>query len=1010
MAHRVTAPAMQRARRLLDQRVQPCVTHSSLSFEVFASEELFETVSYEKAIALSLSPFAIGTRWGKAWHTVWFKLVATVPANLAGQPLVAAIDLGFNGRGDGFQVEGLAYRHGKIVQAVQPDRRLVHLGSSAVGEVIELWVEAAATPIIAGHAFGYGPTPLGDPATSGNAPLYQLRRAELAVFDQNVHELAVALHTAIDLTIDLEESSSQRARMFAALERAGNALNVNAVSETASLALAELKAVLISESRGTSHHIVAAGHAHLDTAWLWPIRETRRKAVRTFANAVDLLKKNPDAIFSHSQAQHYAWVREEAPEIFAEVVELVKAGQWEPVGGMWVETDLNLPVGESLLRQMVHGQRAFDSWFGTRCDGAFLPDDFGYPGTLPQIVQHGGGRWFFTQKLSWNETNKFPHHTFWWEGIDGTRVFTHFSPVDTYNALLTPSQLRFAEKNFADHVGATRSLVLYGHGDGGGGPTQTMIDRGRWANNLEGVPQVSFGTIRKFFADAENEYGDQAQTWVGEMYFEKHRGTYSSQLGTKQGNRNSERLLHELEIWSAAVGQHVDEIDGLWKRVLTQQFHDIIPGSSIAWVHDDAEAEHAAVASEIVQHLDAVLSPRTDGSTWLLNPAPVAISGVVDIDGQSQWVEVPATSGTQNFSSDLPVQVSSVVCNQTNDQLAVTNGRIRVCWNQLGEMVQLLDCQTGRSLMGDNRVSSFVLRQDTPAEYDAWDIDLADANSPAIPVKNVGAPRIESQSDLRVVVVADFATTDSKFRVRWSLAAGASRLDIALDADWNESEYRLQMNLPTNVLAREATCGTQFGHVRRPRHHNTSWDVAKFEVCAHRYVHVGEPGSGIAILADGPRGYDIRGNALALTLLRSPKFPDPQADMGRQRVEWSLYVDQCPGDVEGIEIESALIAHPYRLIAGTPVAISTGIRLDARGALISVIKPADDGSGDLVVRLWETRGASTSGTLSISRPAATAVLCNALEEPLSPEIISVKDGIVDVELAPFQIQTLRISA
>lgn len=1010
MAHRVTAPAMQRARRLLDQRVQPLVTHSSLAFEVFASEELFETVSYEQATGLSLSPFAIGTRWGKAWHTVWFKLSAILPAHLAGQPLVAAIDLGFNGRGDGFQVEGLAYRDGKIVQAVQPDRRLVHLGLGVAGEVIELWVEAAATPIIAGHAFGYGPTPLGDPVTTGNAPLYQLRRAELAIFDQGVYDLAVALHTAIDLTIDLEDGSSQRVRIFAALERAGNALNVNAVSETASLTLAELKAILDGGSRGATHKIVAAGHAHLDTAWLWPIRETRRKAVRTFANAVDLLKKNPDAVFSHSQAQHYAWVREDAPDIFAEVVELVKAGQWEPIGGMWVETDLNLPVGESLLRQMVHGQRAFESWFGARCDGAFLPDDFGYPGTLPQIIQHGGGRWFFTQKLSWNETNKFPHHTFWWEGVDGSRVFTHFSPVDTYNALLTPSQLRFAEKNFADHVGATRSLVLFGHGDGGGGPTQTMIDRGRLANNLEGVPQVSFGTIRKFFADAENEYGDQAQTWVGEMYFEKHRGTYSSQLGTKQGNRNSERLLHELEIWSAAVGVSVAEIDGLWKRVLTQQFHDIIPGSSIAWVHDDAEAEHTAVASEIVYLLDSVLSPRTDGLTWLLNPAPVAISGVVDINGQPRWVEVPATSGTQNFSSDLPVQVSSVLCAQTNGQIAATNGVIRVAWNEFGEMVELVDCRSGRLMMGETHTSSFILRQDTPAEYDAWDIDLADANSPVIPLKNVGAPRIESQSDLRVVVVADFATAHSKFCVRWSLTAGSSRMDIALDADWNESEYRLQMNMPTGVLAREATCGAQFGHVRRPRHHNTSWDVAKFEVCAHRYVHVGEPGCGVAILADGPRGYDIRGNALALTLLRSPKFPDPQADMGRQRVEWSLYVDQCPGDVGALEIESALIAHPYRLIAGTPVVLSAGIRLDARGALISVIKPADDGSGDLVVRIWETRGASTSGTLSISRPTATAVLCNALEEPLSSQIILVKDGIVDVELGPFQIQTMRISA
>lgn len=1012
MAHRVTAPAMQRARRLLDQRVQPFVTHSSISFEVFASAELFETVSLAKAAGLPLTPFVVGSRWGKAWHTVWFKMIATVPSSLEGQPLVASIDLGFNGRGDGFQVEGLAYRHGKIMHAVQPDRRLVDLGIGVAGEVIEIWIEAAATPIIAGHAFGYGPTSLGDPATSGDALLYQLRRADVSVYDAGVNQLAVALHAAIDLAIDLDDGSSQRARLFAALERAGNALDVNRVSATAAAALNEIKVVLGAEAIGTAHQIVAAGHAHLDTAWLWPIRETRRKAVRTFANAVDLLKKNPDVVFSHSQAQHYAWVREDAPEIFAEVVKLVAAGQWEPVGGMWVETDLNLPTGESLLRQMVYGQRAFQSWFGVRCDGAFLPDDFGYPGTLPQIVQHGGARWFFTQKLSWNETNKFPHHTFWWEGIDGTRVFTHFSPVDTYNALLTPSQLRFAEKNFADHVGANRSLVLYGHGDGGGGPTQTMIDRGRLANNLEGVPKVSFGKIRNFFADAEQEYGEQAQTWVGEMYFEKHRGTYSSQLGTKQGNRNSERLLHELEVWSAVSGQRVGEIDGLWQRVLTQQFHDIIPGSSIAWVHDDAEAEHAAVAEEVGQLLDSVLSPRTDGTTWLMNPAPVPLLGIVDVNGEACWIDVPALSGTQQFLTELPSQVASVSVSveQDENQLAISNGIIHVAWNELGDISELRDCRSGRSLLSDQRMSSFVLRQDTPAEYDAWDIDMADANSPEIPLRTVKGPRIESASDLRVVVVADFATELSKFQVRWSLDAGSFRLDVALDADWKEAELRLQMILPTGVMAREATCGTQFGHVRRPRHHNTSWDVAKFEVCAHRYVHVGEPGCGVAILADGPRGYDIRGNALALTLLRSPKFPDPQADIGRQRVEWSLYIDEGPGDVEAIEIESAKIAHPYRLLSGTPAAISSGIRLDVRGALISVLKMADDGSGDLVVRLWETRGARTSGTLSVLRLTGVVAQCNALEEPSGLSSVSINDGMINVQLEPFQIQTLRITS
>ena len=494
------------------------------------------------------------------------------------------------------------------------------------------------------------------------------------------------------------------------------------------------------------------------------------------------------------------------------------------------------------------------------------------------------------------------------------------------------------------------------------------------------------------------------------MYFEKHRGTYSSQLGTKQGNRNSERLLHELEVWSAVSGQRVEDIDGLWKRVLTQQFHDIIPGSSIAWVHDDAEAEHAAVADEVGQLLDSVLSPRTDGSTWLMNPAPVAISGVVDVNGVAQWVDVPAMSGTKMFSNEVPSTVTRVSCTESAGDVDLSNGIVEAKWNSKGELIELRHCESGRSLLGADQVSSFVLRQDTPAEYDAWDIDMADANSPEIAVEVVRGPRVESASELRVVIVADFATQVSKFQVRWSLAAGSSRLDVALDADWRESEQRLQMKLPTAVLSREATCGTQFGHVRRPRHHNTSWDVAKFEVCAHRYVHVGEPGCGVAILADGPRGYDVRGNALSLTLLRSPKFPDPQADIGRQRVEWSLYVDQSPGDVEAIEIESAKIAHPYRLIAGTPAAISSGIRLDVRGALISVIKPADDGSGDLVVRLWEIRGASTAGTMSISRPSGVVVQCNALEEPLDAPSLSINDGIIAVQLAPFQIQTLRISA
>jgi alpha-mannosidase len=406
---------MQRARRLLDQRITPFVTTGAINFAVTSTEEWFESPGYEAAVASPVTPFAIGSKWGQAWHTRWFHLTAVVPQHLASIDIAAYVDIGFNGRGDGFQTEALAYMNGQIVHAIQPDRRLLHLGAHDVGTEIDIWVEAAATPIIAGHEYGYGPTSFGNPATAPTHAVYTFRAAQLVAFNAAINDLAIALHAVIDLTIDLPDNSPQRARSFAALEQCDLALDVNDVNGTAEGALRTLDAVLGVGNGPSAHMITATGHAHLDTAWLWPIRETRRKAVRTFANAVDLLTKNPDAVYCHSQAQHYAWVAEDAPDIFARVTELVREGRWEVIGGMWVETDLNLPSGESLLRQLAQGQRSFREWFGITCSGAFLPDDFGYPGSLPQIVSHGECNWFFTQKLSWNETNKFPHNTFWWE-------------------------------------------------------------------------------------------------------------------------------------------------------------------------------------------------------------------------------------------------------------------------------------------------------------------------------------------------------------------------------------------------------------------------------------------------------------------------------------------------------------------------------------------------------------------------------------------------------------------
>jgi len=1003
MAHRVTAPALKRAQRLLDQRVRSSVYLNSIDFKIEATEETFEPVSYPAAVTAPRSPFVIGTKWGRPWHSRWFRLTATVPPNLAKKVLHAVIDLGFLGHGDGFQVEGLAWRDGRVVHAVQPDRRTVNLGTVAEGEKVELWVEAAATPVIAGHVHGYGPTPLGDPATAPSRPLYTLRRASLATFDANLDSLATELQVLIDLALDTDHTDPMYGRIFAALDAAAHALDVNDKAATAQAARAALRAVLDVGNGPAAHQVTATGHAHLDTAWLWPIREARRKALRTFANAVYLLEHNPDMVYCHSQAQHYAWVAEDNPSMFARVSELVAERRWEPVGGMWVETDLNLPDGESLIRQMVQGQRAFEGWFGRRCDGAFLPDDFGYPAGLPQIVSLGGARWFFTQKLSWNETNRFPHHTFWWEGLDGTRMFTHFSPIDTYNALNTPSQLRFASQNFSDHAGASSSLVLFGYGDGGGGPTQVMVDRARIARDLAGVPRVTMGRVTDFFARSMAEYSDTAPVWTGEMYFEKHRGTYSTQVGTKQGNLRSEQLLHEVEAWAALAGTRPSGLDPWWQRVLTQQFHDIIPGSSIAWVHRDAEAEHAAVAAEINDIIPSLLG-ASGGDAHIANPSSARFRGVVDTANGLAFVDVPPF-GWSAIDSLTAVTGSPLVETVKHDgAVTMSCGAVSVTIGGSGALVSLRSGD--RDVIPSDDHACFVLRQDTPAEYDNWDIDMSDANRTPEFIPSAAPPEVTESGPLRASVTCRHETTHSCWTVRWSLDC-TGRVGAVMDADWHENETRLQWRLPTDIHSHDAVCGTQFGHVHRPRHTNTSWDAARFEVCAHRWVAIAEPRFGVALLANGPRGYDARNDVLQLTLLRSPRFPDPEADRGRRHIEWSLRVLDGGLDVAALEAQAETSAHPMRMIAGAPSLPSESLSWSVPGSLISALKPADDGSGDVIIRAWETTGGRCSGSFTFAG-FSRAIPCGVLEDEQGPELPQTS-GRFAVSLGAFEIATWRLS-
>src|SRR5918995_353836 len=370
-------------------------------------------------------------------------------------------------------------------------------------------------------------------------------------------------------------------------------LDLADVGGTAAAARKVLADPLGRPAHASAHRLSAVGHAHIDCAWLWPLRETRRKCARTFANVTALAADYPELVFACSSAQQYAWVKEDQPALFDRIKRTVASGQWAPVGGMWVESDANLPGGESLARQLVHGRRFFRDELGVDTPEVWLPDTFGYTAAFPQLARLAGARWFLTQKLSWNETNRMPHHTFRWEGLDGPRILPHFPPVDTYNAELTGAELAHAVANYAEKGAGTRSLVPFGYGDGGGGPTREMLERARRLADLEGSPRVTVESPAAFFAAAEAEYPD-APVWSGELYFELHRGTYTSQAATKAGNRRSERLLREAELWAATAAVRAgapypyDELDELWKTVLLHQFHDILPGSSISWVHREA--------------------------------------------------------------------------------------------------------------------------------------------------------------------------------------------------------------------------------------------------------------------------------------------------------------------------------------------------------------------------------------------------------------------------------------
>ncbi|MEP7202114.1 MAG: glycoside hydrolase family 38 C-terminal domain-containing protein [Ilumatobacteraceae bacterium] len=989
-----------RIQRELHERVLPAVYNCSIPMTIEAWDAPGEPVSYDEATSAAYRPFTVGDHWSRPWGTTWFRFTVDVPPELVGPQLEAVIDLGFHPDSAGFQSEGLVWIDGLPIQGIHPRRTGLPLPKVAAGR-LTFFVEAASNPAFP----GYRPSPLGTLATAGNKPLYRLRRASIGRRDDVVFGLLVDVDVLLGLARALPEDEARRIRVLRQLEAAFNLLDLDDIAATAGEARRVLKTALNLTARAGAHHVIAVGHAHIDSAWLWPIRETQRKCARTFASAIRLMDDYPDYHFTCSQAAQYEWVERQHPSIFQGIREKVAEGQWHPVGGMWVEPDMNLPSGESIVRQLVFGQRYFESRFGIRSSVIWIPDVFGYPASLPQIFQSGGCERFVTQKLSWNKENVFPHSTFWWEGLDGSRVLTHFPPVDTYNAEITPAEVRHAETNFKEHGWSDWSLMPFGHGNGGGGPTREMMERYERMADLDGVSRMSVGTPEEFFVhvEAEAANGAPVPVWAGELYFEMHRGTLTSQSATKVGNRRCERLLREAELWWVAAGgaskEMSEEIEGLWKDVLLQQFHDIIPGSSIGWVAADAEATHARVGERLEAIIVEALTIAAPAARSIANAATHARREVIVVDGEPTMVQVPGSG----FAELVPAAVDHrVVCTEHS----MNNGLVAVRWNLDGEIVSIIDLVRGRQVVPEGKRISLELAPDHPVVYDAWDLEswtrsLGTSISSAVSIDLVATHELLAE----LVVRREFGT--SALTQTYSMRADSARLDVAFDIDWHEDEKLLSLMVPIDVHTRDAVCDIQFGHVKRPTHASSSWDAAKFEVCAHRFVDIAEPSFGVAVLNDGRYGHGVQDGGVSVSLLRAAKYPDPDADHGRHLV--TISVLPHGGGLHEVLHEAEALNMPLRIVTGRAAAAPDPVvTIDQPGVEISAVKHADDGSGDLIVRLYEACGDRTKLTARTVSRISNAWRCNLLEE--RGHGIECSDGIVSLTLKPFELATLRLES
>lgn len=981
---------------------------------------------FKKEGELNLNDFFIGRD-----RYLWLEKTVTLPQTVEGCEVIGYFDFGNTGGGNNSGFESMLYVNGREYQGVDTNHKEVFF-SGMEGRSVKLnfllWTGLE----------GGGP----------HVEFYhRCQCAEIRYLHKKTDELYYFAWAITETLRYMEQTNELYCALRTALDRALMLIDWDGdFYGTVDAAHDHLLAELGKIEKHTDITVNVIGHTHIDMAWLWRLKHTREKAQRSFSTVLRLMQRYDEYLFLQSQPQLYRYIKEECPELYAQIKQKVAEGKWETDGGMWVEADCNLSSGESLVRQFLNGIRFFEQEFGQKCRYLWLPDVFGYSWALPQILKQCELETFSTTKISWNQYNSMPHDLFKWKGIDGTEILTYFVDIpevdtdfkdrySTYNGFITPRTLIGGWTKFKDKDLSREILLSYGFGDGGGGVNRDMLEMGRVLDKLPGVPHVKQNKAGDFFGkihrnlDGTDQY---VHTWDGELYLEYHRGTYTTQGYNKFMNRYLENRMTQVE-WLSALshaqgGEYAEtELKKAWETILLHQFHDIIPGSSIGEVYADSRKNYAGAIEKIdraqavaleklvedARNTFTVYSVNSFAGEELVHIPVTGDGSFADENGnvlKSQrdatgyWVLVntkPFAGVTVRFCSGEAAREASSFCLEGRE---LTTPFYKIVWNEAGQITGIYDSIRDRELVRPGAVANALeLYEDKPMNFEAWDIDIyyGEKKQTLLPL---GLPAVKEQGSLRTVLTWRYRTAESAISQDMIVYAHTGRIDFVTHVDWHESRKLLKAAFYTDIRATKATYDIQFGHVERPTHWNNSWDMAKFEVCGHKWADISESDYGVSLLNNGKYGHSIKDGVMRLSLLRSPKYPDTSADMGEHCFTYAL-LPHSGSVTQGSTVEEAnALNQRAQVIAGRFADDRRIVTVDSAAVQIDAVKKAED-DGAFVVRIHECRGSRTKFTLRSEYPVKKVVPCNLLEHPTGDQILGAE---VSGALRPFEIRTYKL--